>query len=271
MTACSKLGNSAEGRFIVQCELNTTRSIEHRSCFAKLVDFAMNSLPELSYRAWEALTANCRLGDDTAASCLLKMRVLEGIEQQCVDADRRGHVPPTMLIRFLASISLCESVQVAIARRSELMTILLETAAAGSSTVSTLALMTLRNIALNSATKSQLPQDAKILQLLKECLWKLPTASSPVKRSVEKEDYSIESRLNVYRRQQLAGTAIWAIAHNNQRAKGYLRGALRSKPVCTIDDLATQVSAVEKLIMLPEYRTSMDNIIDALRQLHVSS
>ena len=68
-----------------------------------------------------------------------------------------------------------------------------------------------------------------------------------------------------YRRQELAGTAFWALIHQNQRAKSYLRGALKEEPSVTLEDLTEQVKSVEHLTSLPGYREQMRHVISGLQ------
>ena len=264
---------------------STTSLKGHNNCFSMLVHltfFGAVTAEEASLGS-DAIGIACSRGGDAFALPLVRLRVLDCVTAMLIEFDRKRLPPPVAPFRLLASVSTCTDIQLIIARDSNLMNLLID-AAVGESTrfgrdldpaSRTLALMTLRSLAFHSSLKNNLSLDRRYTQLLIDVFWQREQQQQPSWSSTNKSIHEVKSApgsrsdsshdiIQPFLRRELAGTALWALAHHNQRSKGYLKGAMAACGV-TVAEAERQIKLSGELSALPTYHERMKEILDGIR------
>ncbi|KAF5226753.1 hypothetical protein ECC02_000254 [Trypanosoma cruzi] len=200
--ASAALARSNEGRRCLLHEVCSTGDPLSRSCFGRILGVTLgvlqsgehlqlqkennDAMKHVPLGEREALRAAVVMSgfDICATACgkggvpfthaVMKLKGVEHIESLFLKHERQRVPTPLGLFRLLAAISFQLEAQLAIVRRAELMTILIETAGSTNHT-GTLSLLTLRNLCFNSTLKTQICQDSRILLTFKAALMATPS------------------------------------------------------------------------------------------------
>ena len=210
--------------------------------------------------------------DDGFPHAVQKVRALDAIERWVLLLDRQRATIPMSIYRFLSALSLHADSQLQLAQKEQLITVVVETAASCNERGS-LALFILRNLCFHGSLKTQMCQDSRFLVVVKSALMlqtqpvniEFSTSSSSLFPSSPNSNASGNNAAaghEAYRRQEIATSALWALVHNNQRGKTYVRGLLKQSPPVSLR--SAQVVDFLSTPQLREYADLMNRDIDAL-------
>ena len=280
LNAIRHLVLAEEGRALVLVDtavaVEGKATAEHRSIFSRVVQltFFGRVTPEEANCGTDVVSVACARGGDAFALPLLRMKVLDSIASMLIEFDRHRMTPPQSVYRLLASVTTCADIQLIVARHAELLTLIVEAAQDRACANSTLALMTVRNLAFHANAKHHLCLDTRVTGLLKAEFWQLPSAATPsaagkkggkqvaAARAADSDGQTLTDQL---RRQELAGTALWSLAHHNQRCKSYLRNAMQAAPTVSLEDAERRHKLVGHVSALPGFADRLDEVLESLR------
>jgi hypothetical protein len=264
--AARRLAGSFEGRNVLAHEaqgVGLKPTAEHRSPYSKLIHltFFANSPAGIVSAGTDAIAMACLHGGDDFAAPIVRMRVIDTLDGTLREAERKNVMPPLPTLRLIAALSSCPSLQMQLAKRPEFITEISELAIVADP-AGTLALMTLRNLSFCAALKNQLCLDSRVLRIFKNALFLLEEGEPEGRR--RKVDKHALDAMERFRRQELAGSALWSLVYGNQRAKSYIRGVMREGSGVRLEQLSEQVRSIEHHTALPNYRERMDRIVSGL-------
>ncbi|AAZ11838.1 hypothetical protein, conserved [Trypanosoma brucei brucei TREU927] len=250
---------------------------------------------------FEVCATACAEGCEAFTNGVLKSKGVERVEGLFLKCEQERIEVPLSVHRLIAAISFHADAQLAIIRRKELMTLLVEWAGE-LSVAGTLALLTLRNLCFNPSLKAQLCQNDRILQLFKQFVC-MPVAPQPL-QALQPDNNSSEfdahhtdiasrsqqnsgtggtrlerhkkggivstttatascqaDNLSILRCKELAVTGYWALMYDNQRGKSHVRNVLSQAPAVKINSV---VAALDQLCVEPSERACVEHVMEAV-------